>query len=304
MTEIDWQTLKLFDLCKARVRVVMKERSVLSALIEVLDGGWEFTISVVVVGEEDVRRGREMGESTRQEFEPHSWIGGRKRVEEASSTAVGRSTEGAVGRMKKGRVSQMAEIAPVGTRGKRGPTVGNNWSQSSSSFSLNSNNLRNGSAGPKQDGEVWAGGDKAQSIGEKGLRVSKQVRRAHSSLKPKPQIEVDLGWKRGDSLKGPFPKMGQELGGKQPSFAKGSLCRDDPSAKGKEKVGSEVSEAQLRGSTLKCGSKKLWNVLFPPSFGCRQGGRNRSEPLTLEKSLSFCDALPKEDAFEAGTQLE
>ena len=87
--------------CKARVRIVMKERSVLSALIEVLDGGWEFTISVVVVGEEDIRRGREMGESTRQEFEPHSWIGGRKRVEEASSTAVGRSIEGAVGRMKK-----------------------------------------------------------------------------------------------------------------------------------------------------------------------------------------------------------
>ena len=55
---------------------------------------------------------------------------------------------------------------------------------------------------------------------------------------------------------------------------------------------------------LKCGSKKLWNVLFPPSFGCRQGGRNRSEPLTLERSLSFCDALPKEDAFEVGTQLE
>ncbi|RVW44201.1 hypothetical protein CK203_089450 [Vitis vinifera] len=171
--------------------------------------GMEFTISVVVVGEEDIRRGREMGESTRQEFEPHSWIGGRKRVEEASSTAV--------------------------------------------------------------DGEVWAGGDKAQSTGEKGLRVSKQVRRAHSSLKPKPQIEVDLGWKRGDSLKGPFPKMGQELGGKQPSFAKGSLRRDDPFAKGKEKVGSEVSEAQLRGSMLKCGSKKLWNVLFPPSFGCDKG---------------------------------
>lgn len=37
--EIDWRTLKLFDLCKARVRVVMKERSVLPILIEVLDGG-------------------------------------------------------------------------------------------------------------------------------------------------------------------------------------------------------------------------------------------------------------------------
>ena len=39
VTEIDWRTLKLFDLCKARVRVLMKEWLVLPSLIEVLDGG-------------------------------------------------------------------------------------------------------------------------------------------------------------------------------------------------------------------------------------------------------------------------
>ena len=33
--EIDWRTLKLFDLSKARVRIAMKDRSVLLALIEV-----------------------------------------------------------------------------------------------------------------------------------------------------------------------------------------------------------------------------------------------------------------------------
>ena len=38
MTKIDWRTLKLFDLCKARVRILMKERTVLPTLIEVLDG--------------------------------------------------------------------------------------------------------------------------------------------------------------------------------------------------------------------------------------------------------------------------
>ena len=65
VTEIDWRTLKLFDLSKAMVRVVMKERPVLPALIEVLDGGWEFTISIAMVEEEDARRGRKMGESTR-----------------------------------------------------------------------------------------------------------------------------------------------------------------------------------------------------------------------------------------------
>ena len=117
--------MKLFDLSKARVRAVMKERSILPALIEVLDGGWEFTVSVAVAGEEDVR---EMGESTRQKLEPHSWTGERKRAEEAKSTAVGRSSDGAVGRMKEGKACQKAKFALVGTRGKRRPTVGNNWS--------------------------------------------------------------------------------------------------------------------------------------------------------------------------------
>ena len=147
-------------------------------------------------------------------------------------------------------------------------------------------------------------GDKAQSTVEEGYRASKQVRRAQSSLKPNPLAKVDLGWKRGDILKGPFSKLGQDLGGKQPISVKGSLRRKDFSAKGKEKVGSEVSEAQLRGSALKCGSKKLWNALFPPSSGSRRGIRRSSEPLTLEKSSLDCDVFPKEDAFEAGTQLE
>ena len=94
------------------------------------------------------------------------------------------------------------------------------------------------------------------------------------------------------------------MGGKQPISAKGSLRRDDPFAKGKGKVGYEASEAQSRGSVLKCGSKKLWNALFPPSSGCRQGGRSPSEPLTLERLSLASDDLPKEDSFEVGTQWE
>ena len=89
MTKIDWRTVKLYDLCKARVRILMKKHSVLPALIEVLDGGWVFTISVVVAGAEDDRRGREMGESTQEDYEPHSWTGGRRLVEKAKSTAKG-----------------------------------------------------------------------------------------------------------------------------------------------------------------------------------------------------------------------
>ena len=161
VTEINWKMLKLFDLSKARVRVVMKERSVLPALIEVLDGGWEFTVLVAVTGKKDGRQGREMGESTWQKSELHTWTDGRKRVEEARSTAGGGSSVGAVGRTKEGRACQKAEIAPAGTRGVNRPTVGNNWSQPPRSFSLNSNFLRAGHAVPRQAREAWAGGDKA-----------------------------------------------------------------------------------------------------------------------------------------------
>ena len=94
------------------------------------------------------------------------------------------------------------------------------------------------------------------------------------------------------------------MGGRQPIFAKGSLRRDYPYAKGNGKVGSKAFEAQLRGSVLKCGSKKLWNSLFPLSSGCRQGGRSRSEPLTLERPSLASDDLPKEDSFKAQTQIE
>ena len=124
--EIDWRTLKLFDLSKARVRVVMKERSVLPALIEVLDGGWDFTISVAVAGKEDGRQVREMGESTRQMAEAHMGIVGRKREEEDRSTAGKGSSAGAVGRTMEWRGGQKAENAPGRTRGMNRTTVGNN----------------------------------------------------------------------------------------------------------------------------------------------------------------------------------
>ena len=103
----------------------MKKHSVLPALIEVLDGGWVFTISVVVAGAEDDRRGREMGESTREDYEPHSWTGGRRLVEKAKSTAKGWSSNGVVGSVKEGEESQKTEDVSVGTHGKRRADVGN-----------------------------------------------------------------------------------------------------------------------------------------------------------------------------------
>ena len=73
---------------------------------------------------------------------------------------------------------------------------------------------------------------------------------------------------------------------------------------GKGKLVLKVSDAQPRGSVMKFGSKKLWTTLIPPSSGCRQGVQSQSEPLTHEKPSSDYEAPPKEDAFEAGTQME
>ena len=102
---------------------------------------------------------------------------------------------------------------------------------------------------------------------------------------------------------GPIQSLGQEMGGKQDRLSKGPSHRATHSAKGKAKVGYEESENQRRGFAVKCGSKKLWNVLLPSSSACRQGDRSRGEPLTTERSPTGSDTLPLEEASEAGSQL-
>ncbi|RVW51807.1 hypothetical protein CK203_085728 [Vitis vinifera] len=54
---------------------------------------------------------------------------------------------------------------------------------------------------------------------------------------------------------------------------------------------------------MKCGSRKLWNALFPSSSVCQQGDRSRSEPLTTERLTPVSDTLPLEDVSEARTRL-
>ena len=120
VTEIDWRTLKLFDLSKARVRIAMKDRSVLSALIEMTDGDWVFRVSVVVVGDEDGQRGSVKGESTREAFASHSGTGGGRRGERVRSTARGRCRVREDSRMRKEGERGMATFLSEGTRGKGG----------------------------------------------------------------------------------------------------------------------------------------------------------------------------------------
>ena len=102
VTEIDWRTLKLFDLSKARVRIAMKDRSVLPALIEVTDRDWVFTVSVVVVEDEDGRRGSIKGKLTEEVIASHSRTGGERSGERVRSTAGGRCRVGEDSRMRKG----------------------------------------------------------------------------------------------------------------------------------------------------------------------------------------------------------
>ena len=197
MTEIDWRTLKLFDLSKARVKVVMKERSVLPALIEVVDGGWDFTVSVAVAVKEEGWQVREMGESTRQSAETHKGASGSKREEEGRSTTGKGTSVGAVGRTLEWRGGQKAENAPGRTRGKNKMLVG--YSLSQPPLQLDSKRQRAGSAGPKQ-----AGGAKAQLTLQDGFRGSKVMSRAHPFSKPNLRTEIDVGWKKEIHGKDPF----------------------------------------------------------------------------------------------------
>lgn len=76
MVEIDWQTLKLYDLSKARIKVEMKVHTILLALIEVEDGKRVFTISIAIA-KDNKERHVGQGELTRERNESSSSTSGR-----------------------------------------------------------------------------------------------------------------------------------------------------------------------------------------------------------------------------------
>ena len=118
VTEIDWRTLTLFDLSRVRLRIAMKDRAILLALLEVTDGDWVFTVVVVVVGEEERRRGSEKGEPTREAVASHLGTGGGRRGERGRSTAGGRYRVGEDSSLRKGGERGKAVLISAGTRGK------------------------------------------------------------------------------------------------------------------------------------------------------------------------------------------
>ena len=178
----------------------MKECIVLPALIEVIDGGWVFTISATMVGAEDERRVRGMGESTQGGFESHSWTCGRMLDEKANPMAKCWSLNGVVDGIQGGVESQKAEDASDGTRGKRSAVMGNNYIQPSSPFKLNSNKEGNGSFGPKLFGEDCSRKGKAHLSFEDWCRAFNTVQEGmtHFSQEPRPLVEAKMGWERGN----------------------------------------------------------------------------------------------------------
>ncbi|KAJ9688673.1 hypothetical protein PVL29_014363 [Vitis rotundifolia] len=165
VTEIDWRTLKLFHLSKARVRIAMKDRSV-------------FIVTVVVVREEDDRRGSVKGESTWEAFASHTGTGGGRRVERIRSTTKGRCRVGEDNKVRKGGERGMVVFLAEGTRGK-GDQI-------------------------EEAKGVRVGGDEASAV--EGFRA--YVRKAQSLYKTGPKYA-----KVGCNSKGPS-RMGLSPGGK------------------------------------------------------------------------------------------
>ena len=294
MTEINWRTLKLFDLSKAKIRIAMKERSILPALIEVIDGDWVFTISVAVVGEEEARRDRVMGESTRKGSESHPGTGGGRREERDRSTVGSSFYVGEAGRNEKEGERSSTEALPVGTRGKNGQSMGNSW------FNSNSKKLIFGPEETTTEGKASASGNEALTVenGRAFVRESQTL-----SI-----FSLLTAAKTGCNLKS-LLRVAQGTGEKKPDGEQGSLRRG-VSAAGTGKGVPADPDVQTRGSAkkkvkeMKFGSKKLWNTLFPPSSVSQHGSLSCSEPILLGKPSSNRKEIPKEEAFGAGAQKE
>ena len=248
----------------------MKDRSVLPALIKVIDGDWVFTMFIAVIGDEEVRKGIAMGESTRVVLESHSGTGGGRREERLRSMAGGGFRVGEVGRKKKGEERRSADVLPVGTRAKSGQAMVNSW------FSSNSKKLNFGPVGTEMTGIATTDGDEAFSD-ENGQAIERE---AQSLLNFSPLNVAKLGC----NLKGPL-RLGQGEGEKKTSEKQVPPQREEATIGGKGKGVPDDHDVQTRGSAkkeVKFGSKKLWNTLFPPSSNRRQGSRSYSEPLLLE----------------------
>ena len=270
VTEIDWRMLTLFDLSRARLRIAMKDRAILLALLEVIDGDWVFTVVVVVVGEEERRRGSEKGEPTREAVASHLGTGGGRRGERGRSTAGGRYRVGEDSSLRKGGEKGKVVLISAGTRGK--------GCQLPLLSRLNSNKTADGLDRIEEAGGYWAGEDEA--IADVGCRAYE--RKAQSLSKTGPKVAI-----MGCKYKGP-PRLGLSPEENILVEIVVSLRKEeDPSTDGKGKTTPGLLEVQSSSSVKKkvlYGLRKLWSTFFPPSSEHRQGIRCCSEPLLHGKN--------------------
>eukprot|EP00261_Vitis_vinifera_P033060 XP_019074303.1 PREDICTED: uncharacterized protein LOC109122251 [Vitis vinifera] len=274
--EIDWRTLKLFDLSRARLKIVMRDRAILPAMLEVTDGDWVFTVVVVVVGDEERRRGSEKGESTRVAVASHMETGGGRRGECGRSTEKGRY-----------RVGEDNRLWKEGNRGK--------GCQIPSQSRLKATD---GMDGIGEEGGDWAGEDEA--IADVGCRA--RERKAQLMVKTDPSGDV-MGCKIKDLL-----GLGLSPDEVTPVVTVASSREEEEDASSaNEKVKSapgllEFQSSRLAEKKVVHGSRKRWSTFFPPSSEHRQGIRSNSESISRGKIKVDSEEDPKTDDLGAESQ--
>ena len=265
--DIDWRTLKLFDLSRARLKIAMRDKAILPALLEVSDGEWVFTVVVVVVGDEEGRRGGEKGESTRVAGASHSGTDGGKQGKSGRSTAGGRCRVGEDNRQRKEEEKGKAMITSAGKCDK--------GHQLPSQSSLKTD----GMDGIEATGGEWAGEDEA--IPDVGCRACE--RKAQSLARPGLSAVIS-----GCKLKGPMG-LGLSPEGLTPFVTGTSLRKEEDSSsaieKGKPDPGPlEVQSSRLAKKKVLHSSRKMWSTFFPPSSEKRRGIRCSNEPISRRKT--------------------
>ncbi|RVW14666.1 hypothetical protein CK203_085447 [Vitis vinifera] len=252
----------------ARLKIAMRDKAILPALLEVSDGDWVFTVVVVVVGDEEGRRGGEKGESTRVAGASHSGTDGGKREESGRSTAGGRCHVGEDNRQRKEGEKGKAMITSAGKCDK--------GYQLPSQSCLKTDRMDGIEA---TEEERWAGEDEA--ITDVGCRACE--RKAQSLARPGLSAVI-----RGCKLKGPMGlglspegltpfETGRRYARKKTLLLTIKKGKPDP---GPLEVQSEQSSEEEGAAQF----KKMWSTFFPPSSRARWGNRCSSEPISRGKT--------------------
>ncbi|RVW14773.1 hypothetical protein CK203_091030 [Vitis vinifera] len=248
-------------------------------------------VVIVVVGDEERRRGSEKGEPTQVAVASHSGTGGGRRGERGRSTTGGRYRVREDSRRRKEGERGKVVLTSADKRGK--------GCQLPSQSRLNSNKSADGLDGIEEAGGDWAGEDEA--IADVGYRACE--RKAQSLAKFGPRVAI-----MGCKLKGP---LGLGLSPEEfiPVETVASLRKEEDSSSANEKGKTtprllEVQSSRFAKKKVLYGSRKLWSTFFPPSSEHRQGIRCCNEPILRGKIKADSEEDPKAEALGAESQAK